>query len=393
MISIKEALFLVEQTANRSKLVTIPIDCVKGHVLAEDIFAPMNFPPFNQSAMDGYAIGDNSASKYIQKGIIQAGQDASEITINDGETYRIFTGGMVPNNAWAVVRQEDAKVSASEISFEALPKKFANIRFEAESVKKGTLILKKGTLLTPAAIGLLVSVGVGEVTVYAKPSFAIVSTGDELVPLGTALTKGKIYESNAPMLANALKGNGFDEVEMYHVKDDELSTFNMLNDAIEKFDFVLISGGVSVGDYDFVAQSLLKIGVQQHFHKVKQKPGKPLFYGTHQNKKIFGLPGNPAAALTLFYWYVLPSINYSIGKQFKGLRTLFLKSISQMSKPENRPQFLKAMADETSGTVEILEGQSSAMLQTFALANAFVFLEENEVVEEGKLVCVYLLDC
>jgi molybdopterin molybdotransferase len=236
-----------------------------------------------------------------------------------------------------------------------------------------------------------VSLGIQEVTVYAKPSCAIISTGDELVPIGSVLSKGKIYESNAPMLANALKTKGFDDIALFHVKDDSQSTYNLLKEAIEHFDYLLISGGVSVGDYDFVAQSLIQLGVQQHFHKVKQKPGKPLFYGTFQNKKIFGLPGNPAAALTLFYIYVLPSIHYSIGRNFLGLRKTSLKSISQLSKPENRAQFLKALADESKGTVEILEGQSSAMLQTFALANAIVYLDENELIEKGESVCVYYL--
>jgi len=391
MITVNQALNLVEQTATLSKIITIPIAKINGHVLAADILSPINFPPFNQSAMDGYAISENQSPTYQQKGVIQAGQDASEITITKGETYRIFTGGMVPNNAWAVVRQEDALISGNDISFEVFPKELANIRFEAESVKKGELILPKGTLLTPAAIGLLVSLGIQEVSVYAKPSFAIISTGDELVPIGSVLSKGKIYESNAPMLANALKTMGFEDIALFHVKDDSQSTYNLLKEAIEHFDYLLISGGVSVGDYDFVAQSLIQLGVQQHFHKVKQKPGKPLFYGTFQNKKIFGLPGNPAAALTLFYIYVLPSIHYSIGRNFLGLRKASLKSISQLSKPENRAQFLKALADESKGTVEILEGQSSAMLQTFALANAIVYLDENELIEKGDWVKVLLM--
>lgn len=392
MISVSEALNIVEQTAQLAASITLNLAEVHGHVLSSDVYSPINFPPFNQSAMDGYAIAENESSTYQQKGIIQAGQDASMITIANGETYRIFTGGMVPNNAWAVVRQEDALVSGNDITFNGFPKELANIRFEAESVKKGELILPKGTLLTPAAVGLLVSLGIQEVSVYAKPCCAIISTGDELVPLGSSLTKGKIYESNAPMLASALKSVGFDDIALFHVKDDSQSTYNLLKEAIEHFDYILISGGVSVGDYDFVAQSLVKIGVQQHFHKVKQKPGKPLFYGTYQNKKIFGLPGNPAAALTLFYIYVLPSIHYSIGKSFKGLRTIQLESVSQLLKPENRAQFLKAIADESKGTVEILEGQSSAMLQTFALANAIVYLDENETIEVGKRVCVYMLD-
>jgi molybdopterin molybdotransferase len=391
MISVQEALGIVQKTASLSTIKTLSIYEAVGYVLAKDVEAIVNFPPFNQSAMDGYAIADFQSTEYVQKGVIKAGQDATSIEIGKGEVYRIFTGGMVPLNALAVVRQEDAKVDGNTISFEALPKEFANIRFESESVKKGEVVLKKDTPLTPAGIGLLVSLGIEKVEVYTQQAIAIVSTGDELIPLGNPLSSGKIYESNALMLSSALKCLGWDRVETYHVKDSSESTYALLNEVIQKFDYILISGGVSVGDYDFVADALLKIGVNQEFHKVKQKPGKPFFYGTYQNKKIFGLPGNPAAALTLFYVYVLPSLNYAIGTGFKGLRTLKLTSLNDFGKGEPRAQFLKALADEDNQVFTILGGQSSAMLQTFAVANALVYVEEGREVQQGKDYLVYLL--
>lgn len=391
MISVSEALQIVEQTSQLATTVTLKLADVQGHVLSTDIHSPINFPPFHQSAMDGYAIAENSSSKFIQKGIIQAGQDASEITINKGEAYRIFTGGMVPSSAWAVVRQEDALVNNNHISFTTFPNKGANIRLLGESVAIKTVVLKKGTQLNAAAIGLLASLGIEKVEVYKKPTIAIVSTGDELVPLGSELTKGKIYESNAIMLHKALSEKGFEVVFVQHTIDTEKATFECLTTALQKADFLVITGGVSVGDYDYVALSLLKIGVIQHFHKVKQKPGKPLFYGSLESKKIFALPGNPAAALTLLYVYVLPALNFAIGKGFTGLKKLKLTSLSVVSKAESRAQFLKAIADENKGTVELLGGQSSAMLQTFAFANAFVYLDENEVVEVGNLVEVLMM--
>jgi molybdopterin molybdotransferase len=391
MISVSEALQIVEQTSQLSATVTLKLADVQCHVLSFDIHSPIDFPPFDQSAMDGYAISENSSTEFIQKGIIQAGQDASEITINKGETYRIFTGGMVPSSAWAVVRQEDAVVNNNHISFTTFPNKGANIRPLGESVKKESVVLKKGTLLNAAAIGLLASLGIERVEVYKKPTVAIVSTGDELVPLGGELTKGKIYESNAIMLNKALSEKGFEVVFVQHTVDTEEATFTCLTNALKKVDFLVITGGVSVGDYDFVARSLLKMGVVQHFHKVKQKPGKPLFYGSLENKKIFALPGNPAAALTLFYVYILPALHFAMGKGFIGLRKMKLSSLSTVSKAEPRAQFLKAIADENKGTVELLGGQSSAMLQTFAFANAFVYLNENELVDVGSLVDVWLI--
>jgi molybdopterin molybdotransferase len=314
MISVQEALTIVQNTATVSASIHLPIQEVVGHVLAKEVVSSINFPPFNQSAMDGYVISEQHSREYVVKGVIQAGQDATNIRIGKGEAYRIFTGGMVPASAWAVVRQEDAIVIENAVSFIALPQEMANIRLEGESVRKGEIVLQKDTLLTPAGIGLLVSLGVEGVSVYAKPKIAVVSTGDELLPLGSELVKGKIYESNAHMLVNALRLAGCDAVTSFYIQDNRERTFEVLSEVIDTHDFVLISGGVSVGDYDFVAEALLKIGIQQQFHKVKQKPGKPFFYGTFNEKKVFGLPGNPAAALTLFYIYVLPSLQYSMGK-------------------------------------------------------------------------------
>jgi molybdopterin molybdotransferase len=160
---------------------------------------------------------------------------------------------------------------------------------------------------------------------------------------------------------------------------------------VEQNDIILVSGGISVGDYDFVEMAMRQNGVNQLFHKVKQKPGKPLYYGIKDQVKIVALPGNPAAAMTLFYIYVLPLLNYAIGKPFQGLKKAVLKAENAFGKIEPRAQFLKAHVNEVTNSVTILGGQSSAMLQTFSVANAIVYIDEGEVIEKGDKCAVYLL--
>ena len=245
-----------------------------------------------------------------------------------------------------------------------------------EQVKIGEIALKEGTKLTPAAIGYLASLGVTEVEVFKKPRIAIVATGNELTTPGIPLEHGKIYESNSIMLASALSSLDYTNVSIHKVEDDYINTKNLLNTIINENDLVLITGGISVGDYDFVGKALEELAVEKVFYKVKQKPGKPLFFGKKETSRIFALPGNPAAALSCFYIYAYPALQKMSGAINYHLVETIANSTSTFVKKGDRAQFLKAHI--TNNNVEILEGQSSAMLQTFALANAFVYVSEEQ---------------
>jgi molybdopterin molybdotransferase len=339
--------------------------------------------------MDGYAVCIHDNLTYQIIGEIKAG-DAEFFVLKPGQAVKIFTGAPVPDSAQAMIPIEKVVVTQSVLILQSVPKLEDNIRPIGEQIKKGELALEKGTQLDAAAIGFLAALGITIVPVFKKPSVGIVVTGNELLAPGTPLTFGKVYESNGVMLEAALLDSLAQEVTRYTVKDDFESTKNILQTAIEMHDVILVSGGISVGDYDFVAQALQELEVKTLFHKVNQKPGKPLYLGGKNNKLIFALPGNPAACLTCFYVYVLPTLKKISGQitQYKAINSLPLDH--HLSVNNSRSQFLKAKI--TNGKVTVLSHQASSMLNTFSTANALVYVVDgNYELKENELVTVYWL--
>jgi molybdopterin molybdotransferase len=374
MISIDEAINLVKSKSNPLfKETMLPIEKSGSYLLSKDVLSPINMPPFRQSAMDGYALNLHDDLTYTLVGEVKAGDDHQPI-LNKGEAVRIFTGAAVPDTANAVIMQEKVIINGSDLVIENQLTENHNIRAVGEQVKKGDLALPKDTKLTPAAIGYLASLGIFQVPVYKKPSIALITTGNELIDAGESLSHGKIYESNSKMLQNALYNMKFYDIQFHKVEDDYEKTVSTLNQVISNNDLVIISGGISVGDYDFVGKALLELQVEEHFYTVKQKPGKPLFFGTKNDTLIFALPGNPAASLTCFYIYVYIALQKMMNKNDVELPRIKAKSTNTFTRFGDRPQFLKAIYNN--GDVTILEGQSSAMLQTFALSNALAFVPE-----------------
>jgi molybdopterin molybdotransferase len=381
MISISEAISIVENNSEPLlKQTKKSVEKAGGYHLFEDIYSPINMPPFRQSAMDGYALHLHEDLTYTLIGEVQAG-DASRLQLKKGEAVRIFTGAPVPDTANAVMMQEKVKVDGNTISITHKINQELNIRPLGEQVKQGDLALKQGTKLTPAAIGYLSSLGITEVSVYKKPNIALVTTGNELIEGGQELTYGKIYESNSKMLLSALYSLKFYDVTIHKVEDDYHQTLSKLKEVINANDLVIITGGISVGDYDFVGKALKELQVEELFYKVKQKPGKPLFFGKKHHTSIFALPGNPAAALTCFYVYVYIALQNMMNKKVNELPRLKAKSVSNFTKKGDIPQILKAIYNNEE--VEILEGQNSSMQQTFAISNALVYAPED--VNEIKI--------
>jgi len=386
MISVEKAIDLVQNNTSATQNSEMnKVQDALGYTLFEDVISPINMPPFRQSAMDGYALCLNGGSTYKIIGQVKAG-DGHHPFLKKGEAIRIFTGAPVPDTANAVVMQEKTSVQDQSLNLNTEVLLNENIRPLGEQVLKGQTALTQGRRLTAAGIAYLTSLGITEVKVYQKPAIAVVVTGNELIETGQDLAYGQIYESNATMLYVALKNLGFKKVSTHKVNDDYEVTLTALKKVIKHHDVILISGGISVGEYDFVEKALSELGVEQLFYKVNQKPGKPLFYGKKDNKTIFALPGNPAAALSCFYVYVLPALQkMSSNLEFSLTKTT---AISQSDYPinVNRAQFLKAIYNK--GKVEILTGQNSSMLHTFALANALVYVPEsassilkNDIVE------------
>ncbi|WP_027137345.1 molybdopterin molybdotransferase MoeA [Gaetbulibacter saemankumensis] len=390
MVSINKAISIVKNTGQKISKKTIKsVEKAGGYILYEDITSPINMPPFRQSAMDGYALNIHDKLSYKLIGEVKAG-DAHQPILQKGEAIRIFTGAAVPDTANAVMMQEKVILTNTGIKIEHPINEELNIRPQGEQVKNGSVALKKGTKLTPAAIGYLLSLGITDVPVFKKPNIAIVTTGNELIEPGQKLSYGKIYESNSKMLLSALYNLKFYDVTIHKVEDDYQKTVNKLKSVINTNDLVLITGGISVGDYDFVGKALSELQVEELFYKVKQKPGKPLFFGKKEKSLIFALPGNPAAALSCFYVYVYIALQNMMNRNNTELPRTEAISDSTFIKHGDRPQFLKAIYKE--GHVIILEGQNSSMLQTFAISNALVYVPaEINTIQKGDLLQTILL--
>lgn len=392
MITVLTARQLVVENTVCLAPTTISIKDALGKVLADDIVAGEDIPAFAQSAMDGYAFCFDDWSKdrpLIITGEMAAGA-AKEKPAAKGGAIRIFTGAPVPAGVNTVVMQEKTRVEPAGLFIEdECITSGANIRPAGSEIKKGELALKKGAGLTPAAIGFLAGIGVCHVKVYPDPAITIIITGDELQKPGEPLRYGQVYESNSYTLSAALQEAGLPDVQVLHVKDNQGDLTSAMHRSLNRSDLVLLTGGVSVGDYDFVIKAADDCGVGTVFHKVKQRPGKPLFFGRKENKLVFGLPGNPSSVLTCFYMYVLPALA-QLTQRPLGLKMLEVPLESNYTKQHPLVHFLKGWYNGAG--VRILDAQESYRLSSFAHANCLVELgADARLFGKGEKVTIHLL--
>ena len=386
MIQVADALKIIAENSSKMPIAKIKVSKSLGYVLAEAVYSPINMPPFRQSAMDGYAFTHGKLNQFEVLKTFQAG-DFLDDEIKKDQAVRIFTGAFIPDDVDTVVMQEHTTVNDNLLQIEKMPVAFANVREKGEQVKKGELVLDANTIITPAAIGFLACLGITKIKVYEKPKVAILVTGNELVSAGNKLPKGKIFESNSVMLEAALKTIGINKTMVFKVKDSLKKTKIVIESCLSNFDVVLVSGGISVGDYDYVKEALLKNGVTELFYKINQKPGKPLFFGRKENKLVFALPGNPASSLTCFYVYALPALKKMMGFETIHLPEMKRKINTAFKNTSGKTLFLKGLYDDEKVTV--LESQSSAMLNTFSIANGLLVIPEDvTALEENDEVVV-----
>lgn len=390
MISVTEARALIANNCNILKPNTLPLLEANGCVLATSIYAPIDTPPFDQSAMDGYAFSFENWDKKSELdvvGEIQTGDFSNEI-IGKNQAVRIFTGAKIPSGTDTVVMQEKViRIENSiQINDEFLVQN-VNVRPKASQTKKGDLAMAENQVLTPVAISFLAGLGIETATVFAKPSVSIIVTGKELVKSNEKITEGKIYESNSIGLVAALNQIGIQDIAVEMVDDIQTEIENAISKHLSS-DILIITGGVSVGDYDLVPAALANCGVEKIFHKIKQKPGKPIYFGKHINTIVFALPGNPAAVMSCFYEYVLEAIgNFTQKKYFQKVK---LPLANDFYKKSGLTHFLKGKIENQK--VIILEHQESYKLNSFAQANCLVELEEaKENFSKGDLVLVRLI--
>lgn len=390
MISVNEAKQIILQSALAKKSSVIPLSQAFGLVTAEDVFASTDIPNFAQSSMDGYALRFSDKGQPLSVIGEMAAGASKQLTMQGGEATRIFTGAPLPENADTVVMQEKIRFNNEKLIIEDENlSEGLNVRPKGAEVKKGEVAMKEGTHLTAAAIGFLAGIGCAEVSVYTPPKVAVILTGNELQDPGNLLEFGQVYEANSYQLKAVLNQSEIHNIEVFKAEDDPKELHKVLENAIQNNDIVLLNGGVSVGDYDFVTEVANTCGVEEKFHKIKQKPGKPLFFGTKENTLVFGLPGNPSSSLTCFYEYVLPALENVMGLP-SGVTEIIATVTHDYTKPAGLTHFLKAFY--SNGKVTPLHAQESFRLHSFAQANCFIVLPEESLgCLENDQVTVHLL--
>ncbi|MEO8066511.1 MAG: molybdopterin molybdotransferase MoeA [Flavobacteriales bacterium] len=389
MISVEEARRILLQHVPACRSAFLFPDQVHGQHLVNDVYGQHPFPLFDMSAVDGYAVcGDGPQWKVV--GNVPAGA-TYDLSLSSGECVRIFTGAMVPEGTSAVIMQEYCGSDGdTAVHNGAPPAVGTNIRRKAESLRAGELLLRKGTRMGPASIGLLTSVGVQQVEVFAKPDVGVVRTGSEFMDEG-ALQAGRIFSSNEWMLAAALDAEGvFVESGLITVGDNSADLSDAIVAALEETDVLITTGGASVGDHDLVEPVLRALGAEIHFHGVAQKPGKPMLFATLMGKPVFALPGNPRAVMVLYWEYVLPFLHAMQGSPEPWLGGDRLPISHATTVKGNRAEFRAARVK--GGQVTLLADEGSHMLRSLVDADALAYIPSAvRVLEAGDPIEVHYL--
>jgi molybdopterin molybdotransferase len=404
MISIEEAKRLIWNKTPVLKKEKIEIIDSLGRVIAEDIISDFDIPPFDRSAMDGFAIISDdtfSASKENPVlleviGEIKAG-DFKNFKIEKGKAISIMTGAKIPQNSDAVIKIEDVeeifKDGKRYIKIERYVKKGENISKKGEDIKKGEILLKKGTFIDSSVFSMIAYLGKKKILVYKKPEVAILSTGDEIKKVGEKLKEGEIYDSNSYSIYALTKKYGGNP----HILGIAKDTPRILDKFIKKgllYDLFIISGGVSEGKYDIVVDILKKNKVKMVFHKVAVKPGKPTFFGKKGKKIIFGLPGYPVSSYINFENLVKVSLYKMTGREMP-IRFKFTGILKEdIENKGDRDEFLRVIAEIENEDVYIrpYPSQKSGVLSSFVYSNAILFLKKGEKKKKGEKVIVEYLE-
>ena len=381
----------------------LPLKETLNRILADDIISSINVPGHDNSAMDGYAISGNSIPQsgtraFTVTGTAFAGTPYSA-TCRHEQCIRIMTGAAMPEGTDTVIMQEHVHLDNNTITIDASHKAGQNVRLAGEDIANGAAVLGKGKLLTPADIGIISSLGIGELKVIRRPRVAFFSTGDELRSIADGsnrpLSTGEIYDSNRYSLYGMLQRLNVDIIDMGVVRDDETSIRNAFAQASDMADIIITSGGVSVGEADFIKPVLEEIG-EINFWKIAMKPGRPLTFGQLDNSLFFGLPGNPVSVMVTFYQFVQPAIRYLASGHIQLPLNLKASCSTKLYKRPGRFEFQRGIlshANDGTLTVEKTGQQGSGVLTSMSRANCFILLDEiSSGVEPGETVTVQPFD-
>ncbi len=405
MIKVSEALDIILNSTGSLSSEAVPLTELLGRTLSEDVFSSTDIAPFDNSGMDGYALiasDTKGASPEAPKTLevieeLRAGMVSSSI-IKSGQAIKIMTGAPIPQGADSVIMVEETEKSEvrsqkSEVKIFKEAILGDNIRKAGEDIKKGELVIKKGTLLGPAHIGILASLGISKIDATKKPSVAVIATGDELIDVEEKISHGKLHTSNTYTLYSQVLNCGGIPVNIGIAKDNPLDIEGKIRSAL-KCDVIITSGGVSMGDYDFVKDVLAKLGGDIKFWKIAMRPGKPVLFGLLNGRPFFGLPGNPVSSMVAFEMFVKPSLMKMSGQRPDNKKEIEAVLQEDIKKKKGLRFFLRAITQWKDGSyiTKTTGPQGSAILRSMMLANSLIILpEDDEFIEKGSKVKVRLL--
>jgi molybdopterin molybdotransferase len=393
LIDHPEATRLVLENTLRLPVVRVPLMEARSLALAEDIKARFDSPPFNNSAVDGYAVRSANAAEAgrVFKVVDQApaGRPARK-SVGEGEAIKIFTGGVIPEGADVVVMVENTSGWGEEFELKKPEQAGNNLRASGEDVREGDVMLRAGTEIGAPEIALAATQGYGELPVYRRPKVAVLSTGTELVEPGMrGLSPGEIFDSNSfALLAQALEAGA--DARRIHAASDEADVLkSAMEEALESAEVVVTSGGVSVGEKDLVKCTLLDLGVEQVFWGIKLKPGKPVFFGIREDTRFFGLPGNPVSAMVCFELFVRPALMQMMGREDRHRPHIEVYFDEDVENKFGRMHAMRVTLTQTEKgwRAESVGAQGSGLVSSLTRADALALIgPESEGVRVGQPV-------
>lgn len=392
MITVNEAFQIILNTTPNNQTQSVKIEFLNKRVLSQNIIASRNQPPFNRAMMDGYAINLEAVNlKTFEIESIQAAGAPQSTLVDKNKCIEIMTGASLPQNTNCVIKYEDTELNNGNVILKQGIKltKFNNVHPIASDYKQGDILIPANTKINSTHIAVIASQGNSNIDVYKNPKIAVISTGDELVELDQKIKDHQIYHSNSYALTSLLNEFNFTNNTKHHINDNFEKIKDKIKNLLNSNDILIISGGVSMGKFDFIPKALEELGVFNHFHKVKQRPGKPMWYGTTlDGKQVFGLPGNPVSCLTCLRRFVIPSLNKRIHNT-KDDQFAILKKSLIFSNPLTIFKAVELCLENSTITANPIENNNSGDFNSLTKSTGFIELPEDLSTYEAESAFKY----
>lgn len=387
MILLEEALTILKQVVCKIRLPneSIPVNRAFGRIATENIVSRLDLPPFNKAAMDGYAVlADDERDEYQLIDTVPAGKVSIQ-KLTPGKTIKVMTGAPLPENTAKVIRLEYASENNGIVNIHT-SEKYQNICARGEDIKRGNLIIKAGTLIGPLEIANLIACGITEIKVVRQSRIFIISTGDELINDIKEYQASKIMNSNGPMLISLCQRHHFNVINNLTIPDDKETTISAIKTALQIADIVILSGGVSFGEYDFVKPAVQELNLKLHFNKIAVKPGKPMTFASSENKILFGLPGNPVSVYLMFHLFVLHAVSLITGIKTKIKYNKYILGENYKRSSAKRTEYRPCKID-SDNTIKLINYNGSAHLSALLQSDGFFIIPQGitELITGSKV--------